>query len=178
MSSSSSSLVSSAGSVAISEALVAALQACSLAHSCLPHGVTSCMSAAFHLGVPEPLRGYSLDYVDLFGPDTIAPPSVEALPAVPPPSSDPAVARSSQLKQISALRAVLPEGCERAMLGSEHSVRQASPAMCEEALMVKFRASAGPQGGAAARDRRDLHVRFRFYIYIIQCTVCRVLISY
>ena len=152
----SSSSIPLPGALAISEALVSALQACGLASSCLPHGVTSCMAAAFHLGVPELLRGYSLDYVDLFGPDIFAPPIVEALPAVPAPSSDPAGARSSQLKQISALRAVLPEGCERAMLGSEHSVRQASPAMCEEALMVKFVASAGPQGGAAARDRRDL----------------------
>ena len=146
---------SSPGSPVCSDALVAAIEACGLTAACLPPGVTSCMGAAFHSDTPKCLREYSLDYVDLFGPDNFArvvPPPVALAPELPPP----ALGLSPQLRQIAALRAVLPSGCERAMLGSEHSVQQASPEMCEEALMVKFLASAGPRGGAAARDRCDL----------------------
>ena len=141
---------------AISEALAAALQSCGLEASCLPSGVVSCMSAAFCHGVQASLQDYALDYVDLFGPDTLPPLVVEAAPELPSSISDTGGVLRLQLKRISELRAVLPEGCERAMLGSGHSVSQASSAMCEEALMAKFKASAGPQGGAAARDKRDL----------------------
>ena len=145
-----------AGAEPISEALVSALQACELTSSCLPSGVVSCMAAAFDPGVPVLLRQYSLEYVDLFGPDIFAVAVVVEVQPMPAPPPGPSDAKSLQLRQITALRGVLPEGCERVMLGSEHSVRQASPSMCEEALMAKFVASAGPQGGAAARDRRDL----------------------
>ena len=142
------------GTPVLSEALEVALQACEFSHKCLPRGVTSCMSAAFNMDVPACLRTYCMEYVELFGSDTLPPPPPPPVAHVDLP--DGGSAASSQLKQIAALRAVLPSGCEEAMLGSAHSVQQASPSMCEEALMAKFLASAGPRGGAAARDRRDL----------------------
>ena len=139
----------------VSSALALALLACGMDASVLPTSVLSCMQAAFHPETPPYLGTYCMEYVDLFGPDIDLNAARPPAPLMPPP---PPVLRSenAQLREIAALRAVLPEGCERLMLGSEHSIRQATPAMCEASLMVKFRASAGPTGSAAARDRRDL----------------------
>ena len=146
----------------ISPALQVALSACGFEADILPCGVSSCMRAAFASEVPDRLRNYCLEYVDLFGPDTFSPnppqPAAQLMPPPPPASR----ADTSQLREIAALRAALPPSCERAMLGSEHSINQATPAMCEAALLVKFKASAGPTGSAAARDRRDLQRYIKF----------------
>jgi len=61
---------------------------------------------------------------------------------------------AASVGEVERLRAILPDGCERRMLGSDHAYEQATPQMRRFALQAKFTEASGPGGRTAARDRR------------------------
>ena len=91
--------------------------------------------------------------------NTSAPPKAP----VPQPVSETASISPALQREIEAIRKILPQECERRMLGnSDHSFYQATPAMRWQALSRKYESSGGPDGRGWARDRRALCRWFKF----------------
>ena len=136
--------------VSPSTLLLSLVLSCGLEPGVLPDGIFTVSQAAVSVACPEHLRVAARAYVALGLAGADAP--ARRLPALSPAklSSEQSLAAQEVLK----LRRILPEGCERRMLGSEHDFNQATPEMRRTALARKFAAASGPSGGSASRDRR------------------------
>ena len=119
----------------------------------LPRGVVDCVQASRSDEVADTLRVLAADRVSTFGRERISSsgPPVPALP-LPPQAIVDATAR-----EIKLLRAELPLGCEKRMLGKQDwSLNQLPPYLRARVLNGKFVNAAGRAGAHCARDRRAL----------------------
>jgi hypothetical protein len=137
----------------LSDAVVAILRAFSFDPSLLPPHVSSLARLATCADCPDYLRRAAREAVmssDVSAEAISAP--RPAVVASPQGGSD----EHARAREIRALRDVLPEGCEMRMLGSQAAYDQATRAIRESALTMKFNLAAGPRGANCARDRRAL----------------------
>ena len=141
----------------VSPELASLVLALGMSLSDLPSDVVDCVQATRSAGVSTPLKALAADRITLFGRERLSS-SGPPLPALPVDSS---LITSSAEKEISLLRAELPQGCEARMLGSSGwSHNQLPPSLRAKALDLKFNSMAGRAGANCARNRRAL-IRYK-----------------
>jgi hypothetical protein len=116
----------------------------------LPPCVYTVSQVATCSDCPDILRSAARAHAQVFASGRASAPRREAI--MSPKLAD--AEHSRACAEIEKLRALLPDGCERRMLGNEHAFYQATPCMRRAALMDKFVEASGPSGKTAARDRR------------------------
>jgi hypothetical protein len=135
-----------------SAALLSLMDSLSVDPASVPPYVRTLARAATCAECPEPFRRAAGILVESHVAADEWEPCVRAAVASSPSGGD----EATRDREVADLRRMLPADCEMRMLGSRAAYEQATRAIREEALGLKFRAAAGRRGANCARDRRAL----------------------